>query len=99
MGSNLPFAMVHDFIGCSELKGHQNADYKVLCEVHTLPEAASRSFTGHSRTDTKKQYKAGLAALAPGYHAKSRTGDGCWNTGLGSSQCSYQSTIHASKTR
>ena len=34
-----------------------------------LPSDASRSFTGHSRTDATKQKLAGSRGLAVGYHA------------------------------
>ena len=48
--------------------------------IHTRPFDASRSFTGHSRTDAKKQNDAGFAGLANGYQAKSSIGLGCENS-------------------
>ena len=46
----------------------------------TLPFEASRSFTGHSLTEARKQYKLRSEAVAPGYQAKSTIGDGWRNT-------------------
>lgn len=39
----------------------------------TLPEDASISFTGQSRTDATKQYVAGSRLDAEGYHIPPRT--------------------------
>lgn len=44
--------------------------------VPTLPVAASKSFTGQSRTEATKQKVAGVSADADGYQAKSSTGAG-----------------------
>ncbi len=51
--------------------------------VITRPSEASRSFTGHSRMDAKKQKDAGSCGDAVGYHVKSRIGAGCWKTAVG----------------
>lgn len=50
----------------------------------TRPSEASRSFTGHSRTDARKQKDDGSFGEAAGYHVKSSMGADCRRTRVGS---------------
>lgn len=75
--SDLSLAVINYPVRSTELKGTFIRARDTGGTELTFPLLASRSLTGHSRTEAMKQKLLGVEAFAPGYQARSSTGAAC----------------------